>query len=71
MEKKQEYEYPGNLGCTYVDQNGKLCAAVGCWAKALLENSKDLGDTPEAEERRKIIIEKALAAGCKQTLEQA
>ena len=69
MEKIQKYEYPENLGCTYIDQNGKLCAAIGCWARALLENSKDLGDTPEAEERRKRIMEKAKASGCKETLE--
>jgi len=69
MGGKTEYEYPDNLGCTYIDQKGKLCAAIGCWAKALLENSKDLGDTPEAEERRKRIMEKAKAAGCKEALE--
>ena len=69
MEKIQKYEYPENLGCTYIDQNGKLCAAIGCWAKALLENSEDLGNTPEAIERRKKIIEKAKAAGCKEALE--
>ena len=69
MEKIQKYEHPENLGCTYVDKNGKLCAAIGCWAKTLLENPENLGNTPEAKERRKKIIERALAAGCKQTLE--
>ena len=69
MEKKTEYEHPENLGCTYIDQNGKLCAAIGCWAKALLENSKDLGDNPEASKRRENIIKKSKAAGCKCDLE--
>lgn len=71
MEKIQKYEYPGNLGCTYIDKNGKLCAAIGCWAKVLLENSKDLGNNPEATRRREEIIRKAKASGCKQTLEQS
>lgn len=67
MEKGAKYEYPRNLGCRYLDHN-EGCAKIGCWAQALLENSRDLGDTPEAEERRKKIIEKAIKAGCKQVL---
>lgn len=60
-----EYDYPKNLGCKRVDPNGTLCATIGCWTKDLLDNSKDLGDNPEATKRREEIIKAAKAAGCK------
>jgi hypothetical protein len=65
MGKKIEYEHPENLGCTRAGDIGTFCAINGCYAKYLLENSKDIEDPVIAERSRKGIIKVAKAAGCK------
>lgn len=40
------------------------CAGTGCIAQALMDNSADLGEGAEAEERRAKIKEDAEANGC-------
>lgn len=68
MGKKIEFEYPENLGCTYRDGKGELCAHLQCWAQVLLECSRDLDDSTESRKRRQAIIDEAKAAGCKAVL---
>ena len=64
VQKESVFKFPKNLGCTFGDTSGKFCAAVGCWAETLRENLKDLGDTPERQEREATIVNTARCKGC-------
>jgi hypothetical protein len=55
-------KYPEYKKCTNWGKG--FCAGSGCVGQALMDNSRDLGDTPEAEERRAKIKEDAEASGC-------
>lgn len=57
-----QLKFPELKNCTFWGEG--TCAGVGCAAQALMENSVDLGDSHEANERRDEIEKDAKDAHC-------
>jgi len=58
----KEYPFPENLGCTYGDPDGKMCAELGCWAKVIIEELRGYGE--EAIARMDKVKANARIHGC-------
>ena len=39
-----KYPFPKNLGCTYGDPDGEMCAVLGCWAKVINKELREQGE---------------------------
>ncbi len=66
MNKDSEPKYPNLVNCQY-GMSG-MCAALGCQAQVLMNNSRDLGNNSEAKKRRDAIETASKAAGCPEEL---
>jgi hypothetical protein len=60
--ENEKVNYPQFKQCK--NWGAGLCAGTGCVAQALMNNSADLGEGVEAEERRAKIKKDAKANGC-------